>query len=164
MTVPIATIIEVVAARADYPVAELTAREANGKPPPRLVHLARKRAWWACRRLRPDFSTPKIGARFGGRDHTTILHGVGSYEVQRARDPKERAVGDALLITLTEMHRDSLLTTSDQVLIVAAMSGADIQEAARWANLPVAQVSMRLAKLASRIEHMRLGGLDDRAA
>ena len=45
--------------------------------PSRKQPLARKRqiAMYLCREL-TDLSLPKIGAEFGGRDHTTVLHAV----------------------------------------------------------------------------------------
>lgn len=36
----------------------------------------RHRAMYLARRLRPDASLPLIGRIMGGRDHTTVLHGV----------------------------------------------------------------------------------------
>ncbi len=45
--------------------------------PSRRQPLARSRqiAMYLCREL-TDLSLPKIGARFGGRDHTTVIHAV----------------------------------------------------------------------------------------
>lgn len=40
-------------------------------------------AYWACRLTR--LSTPEIGRRLGGRDHTTILHARNTYPDKRAR-------------------------------------------------------------------------------
>ena len=61
---------------------ELTARtygvsEADLTGPSRKQPLARSRqiAMYLCREL-TDLSLPKIGARFGGRDHTTVIHAV----------------------------------------------------------------------------------------
>ncbi|XAI96573.1 putative chromosomal replication initiator protein DnaA [Microcystis phage Mae-JY35] len=40
--------------------------------------------YWATRQTR--FSMPQIGQRLGGRDHTTILHGVAAHRKRRAAD------------------------------------------------------------------------------
>ena len=39
------------------------------------IVLARHVAMYMCRELLPDLTTVHLGAAFGGRDHTTILHG-----------------------------------------------------------------------------------------
>lgn len=54
--------------------------------PSRLKRIVRPRhhAYWAVRQLCPHLSYPEIGRRFGGRDHTTILHGVRAHEQRMA--------------------------------------------------------------------------------
>lgn len=39
--------------------------------------------YWAVRLT--GFSTPQIGRKIGGRDHTTVLHGVAKWPVKRAK-------------------------------------------------------------------------------
>ncbi len=63
-------------------IKELTARtygvsESDLIGPSRKQPLARSRqiAMYLCREL-TDLSLPKIGAQFGGRDHTTVIHAV----------------------------------------------------------------------------------------
>jgi hypothetical protein len=53
----------------------------------RTLDVARPRqvAYLICKRLTP-FSLPQIGARFNGRDHTTILHGLRKIERLRKED------------------------------------------------------------------------------
>lgn len=46
--------------------------------------LARYEAFWRCRE-ETTMSLPQIGYRFGGRDHTTVLHGIRRHE-QRMRE------------------------------------------------------------------------------
>lgn len=46
-----------------------------GKRRTRTVALARQVAYW-CVREHLAWSYPRIGAVFGGRDHSTIIHGV----------------------------------------------------------------------------------------
>jgi len=47
----------------------------------RAAHLvdARYEAFWRCYR-ETDKSLPQIGAAFGGRDHTTVMHGIRKHE------------------------------------------------------------------------------------
>ena len=49
----------------------------------RPVAVARHEAFYRCRH-ETTLSLPEIGRRFGGRDHTTVLHGVRMHE-QRMR-------------------------------------------------------------------------------
>ena len=55
----------------------------------RLISAARHDAMWRVRQLRavnhedrPAFSLPQIGKMFGGRDHATVLYGVGRHAAQ----------------------------------------------------------------------------------
>jgi hypothetical protein len=48
---------------------------------------ARQLAMWFCR-SRTVQSLPEIGKRFGGRDHTTILHAIRMVEERRHSDPE----------------------------------------------------------------------------
>ncbi|MGB1207709.1 MAG: chromosomal replication initiator protein DnaA, partial [Paracoccaceae bacterium] len=55
--------------------------------PRRLRSLARPRqvAMWLCKTL-TSRSLPEIGRRFGGRDHTTVMHGVKRIDELRLQD------------------------------------------------------------------------------
>ncbi|MGR3502087.1 chromosomal replication initiator protein DnaA [Pseudaestuariivita sp.] len=57
--------------------------------PKRLRAFARPRqvAMWLCKKLTTR-SLPEIGRRFGGRDHTTVMHGVKRIEELRISDPQ----------------------------------------------------------------------------
>lgn len=57
----------------------------------RMIAIARPRqvAMYLSKKM-TDMSLPKIGAKFGGRDHTTILHGVAKIEELIASDPSLR--------------------------------------------------------------------------
>jgi hypothetical protein len=48
------------------------------------IVVARHECFWRCRN-ETTMSLPQIGKRFGGRDHTTVLHGVKKHE-QRLRE------------------------------------------------------------------------------
>ncbi len=65
------------------------------------IVLARPRqvAMWLARRLTRQ-STPEIGRRFGGRDHTTVLHAVKKIDALRALDDDIRDETDVLRATL----------------------------------------------------------------
>ena len=41
----------------------------------RVLATARQIAMYLCREM-TDLSLPKIGAKFGGRDHSTVIHAV----------------------------------------------------------------------------------------
>jgi chromosomal replication initiator protein len=41
---------------------------------------------YLCKQLTPR-SLPEIGRKFGGRDHTTVMHAVRKVEELRATDP-----------------------------------------------------------------------------
>lgn len=45
--------------------------------------LIRMRLYWEMKNLFTNLSFPELGAAFGGRDHTTILHGIKKWEVLR---------------------------------------------------------------------------------
>lgn len=58
----------------------LTARDMHGDRRSRDVTRPRQLAMYLVRRLCPHMSYPQIGRMLGGRDHTTILHGVKNIE------------------------------------------------------------------------------------
>ncbi|MGF1429175.1 chromosomal replication initiator protein DnaA [Kitasatospora sp. LaBMicrA B282] len=51
----------------------LTVEDLCGSSRSRVLATARQIAMYLCREL-TDLSLPKIGAQFGGRDHTTVMH------------------------------------------------------------------------------------------
>lgn len=77
----------------------LTAADLAGPSRCRHVSLARGMAMYLARRLTPA-SLQTIGDAFGGRDHTTVLHGIRVTETRRARDPGITAEIDQLIETL----------------------------------------------------------------
>lgn len=74
-------IIAATAAAYGFAVADL--RGPSRKQP--LVRC-RQVAMYLCREL-TDLSLPKIGALFGGRDHTTVMHGVDKITTMLTSDP-----------------------------------------------------------------------------
>lgn len=48
----------------------------------RAAVAARQEAFWRCRE-ETSMSLPQIGRMFGGRDHTTVMHGIRKYEMRR---------------------------------------------------------------------------------
>ncbi|HEY9370297.1 chromosomal replication initiator protein DnaA [Streptomyces sp.] len=61
----------IMASTADY--FGLTVEDLCGSSRSRVLVTARQIAMYLCREL-TDLSLPKIGAHFGGRDHTTVMH------------------------------------------------------------------------------------------
>ncbi|MCB5178100.1 chromosomal replication initiator protein DnaA [Streptomyces antimicrobicus] len=70
-TAPEITATDIMAATADY--FGLTVDDLCGSSRSRVLVTARQIAMYLCREL-TDLSLPKIGAQFGGRDHTTVMH------------------------------------------------------------------------------------------
>ncbi|MFC3347911.1 chromosomal replication initiator protein DnaA [Streptomyces echinoruber] len=68
---PEVTTSAIMAATADY--FGLTVEDLCGSSRSRVLVTARQIAMYLCREL-TDLSLPKIGAQFGGRDHTTVMH------------------------------------------------------------------------------------------
>ena len=53
----------------------------------RAIARPRQAAMWLAKQLTTR-SLPDIGRRFGGRDHTTVLHAVRRIEELKAADPQ----------------------------------------------------------------------------
>ncbi|MFI9626760.1 chromosomal replication initiator protein DnaA [Streptomyces sp. NPDC052042] len=70
-TSPEITATAIMASTADY--FGLTVDDLCGTSRSRVLVTARQIAMYLCREL-TDLSLPKIGAQFGGRDHTTVMH------------------------------------------------------------------------------------------
>ena len=75
-------------------IQELTAKYYNkkvedlkGSSREKAINLARQVAVYLCREL-TDLSFPKIGEKFGGRDHTTIMHGYERIKKRRQQEPE----------------------------------------------------------------------------
>lgn len=62
----------------------LTAAAIIGPNTRRRYAWPRQEAYFEVHRQRPNLSLPQIGATFGGRDHTTILHGIRQHEARMA--------------------------------------------------------------------------------
>lgn len=73
--------------------------DITGKNRQSRMNEARQVAMWLCREL-TDASLPQIGEYFGGRSHTTILHGLNKIAEDIDLDPaiqqRVRAIYDAL--------------------------------------------------------------------
>lgn len=77
----------------------LTAADLTGPSRCRQVSHARGMAMYLSRRLTPA-SLGTIGMAFGGRDHTTVLHGIRVTEERRSLHPGIAAEIDQLIATL----------------------------------------------------------------
>lgn len=87
---PIPEIMRAVSKVYDVSVGDLMgARRAASIVFPRHV------AMWICRTARPDRSLPDIGRRFGGRDHTTVLHAIR--KIDRLIDEGSLTIPEPLL-------------------------------------------------------------------
>ena len=64
---------------------DLSREEIESSSRSRSLVIARQMAMYLCREL-TDMSLPKIGERFGGRDHTTVLHATKKIRTQMQTD------------------------------------------------------------------------------
>ena len=60
----------------------ITLEEFDGRDRGRLFCKARKLAWWRARQ-ETTASLPQLGLWSGGRDHTTVYHGICMFEYAR---------------------------------------------------------------------------------
>lgn len=75
---------------------QLSRAEMTGQSRYRLVTRPRQIACFLIREFRPDMSLPAIGRVMGGRDHTTILHGIRTITAMLATDPEMSASVDSI--------------------------------------------------------------------
>lgn len=68
------------------------------------IMRARQAAYFLARKF-CDRSYPVIGAALGGRDHSTVIHGVGQCELHMERDPEYRAKVERIDARLTGFER-----------------------------------------------------------
>jgi chromosomal replication initiator protein len=80
-SVSVQVIMDVVAQRFNVKLGELQGRKRN-----RTIALARQVCMYLARNL-TTLSLAEIGGFFGGRDHTTVLHGYNAIAEKRAQDP-----------------------------------------------------------------------------
>lgn len=71
--------------------------DIKGKKRSKSFSFPRQVAMYLCREM-TECSTTEIGTEFGGRDHTTILHGFGKIEKEITADP-------SLEITIQELQK-----------------------------------------------------------
>lgn len=72
---------------------QLTRADLTGQSRYRVVARPRQIACFLIREYRPDMSLPAIGRIMGGRDHTTILHGIRTITAMLETDPE---IGEAV--------------------------------------------------------------------
>jgi chromosomal replication initiator protein len=77
-------------------ILELPADDLTSPKRGRQVVYARQVAMYLCREL-TDLSLPAIGQRFGGRDHTTVLHAHRQVRSRMLADNSTRELVDRIL-------------------------------------------------------------------
>lgn len=92
--------------RAAATVAGVATADLIGSSRLRKIVRPRQRAMLLARRIRPDLSSPNIGRRMGGRDHTTIL--LGAARAERRLQEAERDELSAVALTLQYLGLDRL--------------------------------------------------------
>jgi len=116
-----------------------TLQAMTGPRRSRNVAWPRHLAMYLLVRVREDLSLPAIGHAFGGRDHTTVMHGRWNVEQRQGDDPFRRWLADPRIAALLEnapavsarVPRGPKLTPSQAKAI--RFSGMTVREiAARW--------------------------------
>jgi DNA-binding PadR family transcriptional regulator len=103
----IARIQRVVAHHFKIPVIEMiSARRGRAVARPRQI------AMWLAKQTTTQ-SLPDIGRRFGGRDHTTIIHGVRKVEALRSQDAAFDHDVTTLLDEVVSANMSSVVDKSD---------------------------------------------------
>ena len=113
-------------------------------PPHALVGRGRRRplvdyrhiGMWIIRECFPALSYPMIGRLFGGRDHSTVIHGVRKVEDQRGRDTKFRELTDTIRDSFG-VQRAGIEMDQDVRLRIAAVAARVEQERDIAARPPV---------------------------
>lgn len=67
---------------------------------PVYVSEVRQAGYWLVDRVFPDLSAHMIGILYGGRDHSTVLHGLKVVDDRRARVPAYAERLDAMLVAI----------------------------------------------------------------
>ena len=91
--------------RAAAQLAGLQEADITGERRDRAAVRPRQRAMYLARCLRPEASLAALGAKFGGRDHTTVLHTMARVRTRLAEDVEERA---ALVVLAAWVGLDEL--------------------------------------------------------
>jgi hypothetical protein len=118
----------------------------------------------------PALSLPRIGALMGGRDHSTILHGLRRVEALMARDPELRAKVDALISGQAAAQHDAHVRAwRDQVLDEAIAARRKIERAAQVRNytsgfLDDVAEGVRVISLSRNVSEKNALSPDDRDA
>jgi len=74
----------------------MTVQEFKQKKRTRTVAFPRQIAMFLCREL-TDLSLPQIGEKFGGRDHTTVIHAYDKINDLKKNDPFiEKSINDLI--------------------------------------------------------------------
>ena len=93
-----------------------------------LAH-PRQRMMWMMRKAKPNLSFPEIGRRFGGRDHTTVIHAMSAVEARCQQDDGERAKLEALVRAIADVSdpRAAASSLDEQIAQAEAVLHALIQ-------------------------------------
>ncbi|CAM5626181.1 Chromosomal replication initiator protein DnaA [Streptomyces glaucescens] len=129
---PEITSTAIMGATADY--FGLTVEDLCGTSRGRALVTARQIAMYLCREL-TDLSLPKIGALFGGRDHTTVMHADRKIRNLMA---ERRSIYNQRQLETDEPHQERLTTPSTAPRApLEEISGGALRRAVRPAALPV---------------------------
>ena len=113
--------------------------EIFGIEPHRLSAASRRReimdvrqlAYWTVRQTFPQMSFPDIGNLFGGRDHSTVIHGCGVIDKRRAAEAGYRALTDLIAERFAPLGAMEMVLTDELREKFDAVSAAKIGKLSR---------------------------------
>ncbi|MCP4561980.1 MAG: hypothetical protein GY873_08595 [Bosea sp.] len=113
------------------------------------AHL-RFACWWLADKM-TELSLNTLGRLSGGRDHTTVMHGLRRAEELRASSESFRLSTDALLGTLMALERAGLLrfaVTIDPLATARRVLAAPEREAVRVSTYEIVAMSRLIVEQA----------------
>lgn len=100
----------------------VTYQDMMGDVRTREMAWPRMRMMWLVKQAKPNASLPEIGRRFGGRDHTTVIHAIRTVPERILVDAEERQKLTALIEALSEVAspRDAAAAIDGEIATLEA--------------------------------------------
>lgn len=105
--------------------------------------------WWLADKML-ELGSSELGRLSGGRDHSSVLHGLARIKEMRVRQPEFRLQTDTLLATLEALERCGLLAlgaTIDPLATARRVLAAPEREAVRVSTYEIVAMARQLVAL-----------------